>query len=281
MEDELKLIADVGAMRMKRELTMRKLNPKDFKAAQEAVSRVLLKRPDDYEFANAEDTEALMKAVNVIFRDKSSETLTGTKKEKFVHLLQKGGVLKSRDGRDKSEEKEPVPLNAIDMNASPFLHGAGDFVRDTFVSSICELIESEPIFEVVKFSYGALKENHIMELAASLEKCKNLKHVYLDSNDFGNKGIRALVKVLLQNKETLITLSIQNLPVWQTLSNDVLEEFVEAIESSFALVRLGFDIKEFRHQIYMDRVSKHLKKNYERLREARFLEKLKPAGVEV
>jgi len=274
LEDELKLIADVRAKKLKRELTMKKLNDEDFKAAQVKVSQALLKRPNDYEFANVEDTEFLMKAVNVIFRDKSSKTLTGTKKEKFVNLLHKAGVLKSHHEKDKSEVKEEVPLNEIDMNASPFLHSAGDLVRDTFVSSVCELLEREPIFEVVKFSYGALKENHIVELAASLEKCKNLKHLYLDSNDFGNKGIRALIKVLLENKETLITLSIQNIPIWQTPSTPVLREFVEAIEKSTALVRLGFDLTEFRHQEFMDRVSKHLKKNFDRLREERFLEKL-------
>lgn len=116
-----------------------------------------------------------------------------------------------------------------------------------------------------------------MELAASLEKCKNLKHVYLDSNDFGNKGIRALIKVLQKNKETLVTLSIQNLPVWQTLSTEVLEEFVEAIEGSSSLLRLGFYMNEFRHQNFMDRVSKHLKKNFDRLREARVRAKSFPA----
>jgi len=174
------------------------------------------------------------------------------------------------------EAKEEPRLKEIDMNASSFLHSAGEYVRDTFVSSISELILSEPTFEVVKFSYGALEQKHVLELASSLATCKNMKHLYLDSNDFGNNGILALIEVLRKNKDSLITLSFQNLPVWQTPSTEVLQKFVEAIEESTALIRLGFDLKEFRHQEYMDRVSKHLKKNFDKVRETRLIEKLKP-----
>jgi len=281
LEDELKMIEDVCAMKMKRELTMRKLDPEEFKAAQEAVSRALLKQPDGYEHANSEDTESLMKAMNVIFRDKSSKTMSGTRKEKFVDLLKTAGVLKTDLVSMPSEEKEKATLKEINMNASSFLHSAGEYVRDSFVSSVSDLIISEPTFEVVKFSYGALQQKHVVELGAALETCKNLKHLYLDSNDFGNKGILALTEVLRKNKDTLSTLSLQNLPVWQTPSTEVLEKFVEGIEGSSALVRLGFDPKEFRHQEYKDRVSKHLKKNFDRLREARLIERLKPSHSEV
>jgi len=270
-----KMLNDVRAMKMKRELTMKKLNPEEFKTAQEAVSRALLKQPEDYEHANCEDTESLMKAMNVIFRDKSSKTLSGTKKEKFVNLLLTAGVLKADMVSKTWEAKEEATLKEIDMNASSFLHSAGEYVRDTFVSSVSELITSEPTFEVVKFSYGALKQKHVLQLAPALATCKNLKHLYLDSNDFGNYGVLGLLEVLRNTKDTLITLSLQNLPVWQTLSTEVLQKFVEAIEETNALVRLGFDLKEFRHREYMDRVSKHLKKNFDKVREARLIIKLK------
>lgn len=269
LEDKQKLTLDVRAMKMKRELSLKKLSPEEFKAAQEAVSRALLKRPQDYEYENAEDTGSLIKELKLMFRDNDSKPMTGAKKEKFVNLLHTAGVLNPESARVTSNVKYESQLLEINMNASQFLHSTNELLRDSFVSSICELIETERTFEQVKFSYGQLKENHIVELASSLEKCKNLKHVYLDSNDFGNKGIRALIKVLHKNKESLVTLSIQNLPVWQTPSTEVLNEFVEAIEGSSSLIRLGFDMKEFRHLAFMDRVSKHLQKNFDRLRKAR------------
>jgi len=237
------------------------------------VKRALLKSTKIDDDANLEANESLLKALNLVVKDKSSKSLTGTTREKFVKLLQSAGVLRSGHENDQSKKDSELDVELsfkqINMNANPFMHSASDMVRDTFVSSICELIKKERKLEEVNFNYGALKEKHVLELSASLDSCENLKHLYLDSNTFGNKGLVALSRVLRNNKDTLITLSIHNLPVGKTLSTDVLRQFVEAIEESSSLTRLGFDMKWFRHQEFMDRVSKHLQRNYERLREAR------------
>jgi len=270
------LSAMASAAKEQRDLEKPKLDPDEFKAAQKNVKRALLKSPKmDDDDANLEANESLLKALNLVFKDKSSKSLTGTTREKFVKLLQSAGVLRSGHENDQSNKKKDAELDVelsfkqINMKANPFMHSASDSVRDTFVSSICELIKKERNLEEVNFNYGALQEKHVLELSASLDSCENLKYLYLDSNTFGNKGLVALSRVLRNNKDTLITLSIHNLPVEKTLSTDALRQFVEAIEESSSLIRLGFDMKWFRHHEFMDRVSKHLQRNFDRLREAR------------
>lgn len=132
--DNMKLTLDVRAMKKKRDVSMKKLSTEEFKAAQEAVSRALLKRPKQYEFANTEDTGSLMKELKLMFRDNSCEPMTGAKKEKFVNLLQTAGVLKPESARATSNVKYEAQLKEINMNASMFLHSTDALVRDTFVS---------------------------------------------------------------------------------------------------------------------------------------------------
>jgi len=302
-EEEKKLAEDVQRMRQKRENSMLVLDPSEFKAAQEAVSRALLKRPDDYEFANNENTEMLLQGMKDIFKiDTADKILTEEKEEKFVEILQSAGILVSAPadsskpevgiktkgkprlevenddanllqppGSPHVEQAKPEVFKEINLNASQFLHTAKEKDKKVFVTTVCQLFEKKPTFEEVKFNYGALDEDNVVQIAESLQKCENLKAVYFDSNDFGGKGVKALIKLMNTHKDTLTTLSMQNLPVWQNISTELLGQFVEAIERSTALVKLGFDLTEFRHQEYKDRVSKALKRNCEKAR----LERLK------
>lgn len=316
IEEGRKLSQDVEKMRRKRENSMRTLDRSDFVAAQDAVSRALLKRPDDYEFANNENTEKLQQGMKDMFKENSADlTLTKEKEEKFVEILQLAGVLVSapaelpkpqagENTEDKSsiemkksdlgllqpaespslilqnedlgklqpmespsliqvEQKKPEVFKEINLNASQFLHTAKEKDKKVFVDTVCQLFEKIPTFEEVKFNYGALNEDNVVKIAESLAKCENLQAVYFDSNDFGSKGVKALIKLMDTHKDTLTTLSMQNLPVWQQISTELLGQFVEAIERSTALVKLGFDLKEFRHWEYKDRVSKALKRNAE------------------
>jgi len=304
--EEKKLEEDVERMRQKRENSMVVLEASEFKAAQEAVSRALLKRPDDYEFANNENTETLLKGMkDIFFEDHTPDkALTEEKEEKFVEILQAAGILisapawtpqpqagvktedeprpESKDNvanllppagsaQAQQEQAKPEVFKEINLNASQFLHTAKEKDKEIFVSTVCQLFEKKPTFEEVKFNYGALDEDNVVKIAESLQKCENLQAVYLDSNDFGGKGVSALIKLMDTHKDTLTTLSMQNLPVWQNIPTDLLGQFVEAIERSTALVKLGFDLKEFRHQEYKDRVAKALKRNSEKAR----LERLK------
>jgi len=306
-EEQMKLAKDVERMRQKRENSMRVLDPSKFKAAQEAVSRVLLKRPDDYEFANNENTETLLKGMKDIFEiDNSNKTLTEKNEQKFVDILWSAGVLisayadspkslanvKREDktmpelhhnsgnlrlpaGNSEVEQAKPMVFKELNLNASQFLHTIKEKDKEVFVSTVCQLFEKQPSFEEVKFNYGALDEHNVVQIAESLQKCDNLREVYFDSNDFGDKGVMALIHLMDTQKETLTTLSMQNLPIWQNISTELLRQFVEAIERSTALVKLGFDLTEFRHQEYKDRVSKALKRNCEKARLARLEKKRK------
>jgi len=302
--EEKKLAEDVERMRQKRENTMYGLDPSKFKAAQEAVSRALLKRPDDYELANNENTETLLKGMKDIFEnDNPTKKLTEKNEGKFVDILQSAGVLISAcadspgslaagNTEDKSwpelhkggnllptpgnfevEQAKPRVFKELNLNASQFLHTVKGKDKEVFVSTVCQLLEEKPTFEEVKFNYGALDEHNVVQIAESLKKCDNLREVYFDSNDFGDSGVRALIKLMDTHKDTLTTLSMQNLPIWQNISTEILREFVEVIERSTALVKLGFDLKEFRHWEYKDRVSKALKRNCERERVARLKKK--------
>jgi len=302
--EEKKLEEDVERMRMKREKSMVVLEASEFKAAQEAVSRALLKRPDDYEDANNEDTLTLFKGMKDIFVEDYTpdQEITEEKVEAFVDILQSAGILISApadtpkpqaetegdpkpesqnnvanllppagSAQAQQEQAKPVVLKEINLNASQFLHTIKEREKEIFVNTVCQLLEKKPTFEEVKFNYGALDENNVVKIAESLIKCENLQAVYLDSNDFGGKGVSALIKLMDTHRDTLTTLSMQNLPVWQNISTELLGKFVEAIERSTALVKLGFDLKEFRHQEYKDRVAKALKRNSEKAR----LEKLR------
>jgi len=276
--EEKKLAEDVEKMRQNRD-SIHGLDPSKFKAAQEAVSRALLKRPDDYELANNENTETLLKGMKDIFdNDNPNKTLTEKNEEKFINILQSAGVLvsasadtpvslaavKTEDktrpelhdkggnllltpGNSEVEQAKPKVFKELNLNASQFLHTVKEKDKEVFVSTVCQLFEKKPTFEEVKFNYGALDEQNVVQIAESLQKCDNLREVYFDSNDFGDKGVKALIKLMDTHKDTLTTLSMQNLPIWQNISTEFLREFVEAIERSTALVKLGFDLKEFRH----------------------------------
>jgi len=304
-EEEKKLAEDVEMMRQKRENSMKVIDPSEFKAAQEAVSRALLKRPDDYELANNENTETLLQGMKDIFeKDGTDNRLTDEKEEKFIEILQSAGVLLSvpadspkpeacvetkenprhevkneclnlqpPSGSPQVEQAKPKVFKEINLNASQFLHTAKEKDKKVFVSTVCQLFEKKPTFEEVKFNYGALDEDNVVQIAQSLQKCENLQAVYFDSNDFGGKGLKALINLMDTHKDTLSTLSMQNLPVWQQISTELLGQFVEAIERSTALVKLGFDLKEFRHHEYKDRVSKALKRNCEKARRTRLKKK--------
>jgi len=266
----------VRAARKKRLLEIEVLDAEDFKTAQEAVMRVL-----------SNDRRGGLQALNSMFSGNLCEPLTWEQKKELVELLQTAEVFicdsysNCRESKNIDKKVMSQSLKKINMNGNPFMHNTGGSGRDRFVSAISELIATEQTFEEINFNYGALKEKHVVELAASLNNCKNLKHVYLDSNDFGDKGLLALINVLRKHRNTLVTLSIQNLPVWQNISTGVLREFVEAIEGSSSLTRLGFDLNMFRHQEFKDRVSKHLLQNFERLREARLSKKMTPTGIMV
>jgi len=304
-EEEKKLAEDVEKMRMKRDNSMRVLDPSEFKAAQEVLARTHLKRPDDYELANNENTETLLKGMKDIFEnDSTDKTLTEEKEEKFVDLLQSAGILISAPadsskslavvaiegkirpellnegagllppaGNCQVEQAKQKVFKEINLNGSQFLHTAKEKDKEVFVSTVCQLFKRKSKFEAVKFNYGALNEQNIVQIAESLQNCDSLQEVYFDSNDFGDTGVRALIDLMDAHKETLTTLSMQNLPKWQILSTDLLREFVEAIERCTALVKLGFDLKEFRHLEYKDRVSKALKRNSEIARVSRLKRK--------
>jgi len=304
-EEEKKLAEDVERMRQKRDNSMRKLDPSEFKAAQEVLSRTQLKKPDDYELANNENTETLLKGMKDIFEnDSTDKTLTEEREEKFVDLLQSAGILVSAPadsstslaavkteskirpelfneganlllptGKSQVEQAKQKVFKEINLNGSQFLHTAKEKDKEVFVSTLCQLFKRKSKFEAVKFNYGALNEQNVVQIAESLQKCESLQEVYFDSNDFGGTGVRALINLMDAHKDTLTTLSMQNLPTWQNLSTELLREFVEAIERSKALVKLGFDLKEFRHHEYKDRVSKALKRNSEIARVSRLKKK--------
>jgi len=267
---------DVRAAREKRLLEIEGLDSEDFKTAQKVVMRVL-----------SDGRRGGLRALNSMFSGNPCEPLTSAKKEKLVELLQTADVLicdscsNCRESKDMDTKDVSQSMKKINMKGNIFMHNTGELGRDRFVSAISELIATEQTFEEINFNYGALKEKHVVELAASLNSCKNLKHVYLDSNDFGDKGLLALINVLRKHRNTLKTLSVQNLPVWQNISTGVLREFVEAIEGSSSLTKLGFDLNMFRHQEFKDRVSKHLRRNFDRLRQARVSRRLTPIGIMV
>jgi len=309
-EEEKKLAEDVERMREKRENSMRTLDPAEFKAAQEVLARTQLKRPDDYELANNENTETLLKGMKDIFEnDSTDKTLTEEKEEKFIDLLQSAGILISAPtdsskslatvttegkirpellnegsnllqpgGNCQVEQVKQKVFKEINLNGSQFLHTAKEKDKEVFVSTVCHLFKRKSKFEAVKFNYGALNEQNVVQIAESLQKCDSLQEVYFDSNDFGDTGVRALINLMDAQKDTLTTLSMQNLPTWQNLSTELLREFVEAIERSRALVKLGFDLKEFRHHEYKDRVSKALKRNSEIARVSRLKKKREKSG---
>jgi len=299
IEEEQKLSQDLEKIRLMRANSMKTLDRSDFVAAQDRVSRVLLKRPEDYELANNENTLKLQQGMKQIFRENLDNlTLSEDKEEKFIEILELAGILVSSTAESPKslmgektegkpsienndlellqplespsviqvERKKPWVFKEINMNASQFLRTANEKDKKVFVDTVCQLFERKPTLEEVKFNYGALNEDNVVKIAESLEKCESLQAVYLDSNDFGNKGVKALIKLLNTHKDTLTTLSMQNLPVWQQISTELLCELVEAIERSTALVKLGFDLKQFRHSEYKDRVSKALKRNAETAR---------------
>jgi len=260
--------------RLKRKKSMKVLDTGAFEAAQEAVSQVLFKLPEEYDMANNENTRSLQQGMHRILAASNSSSILSQeeKQQKLIEVLRTAGVLTmATDDSNLEKISNLLCIKELNMNASSYMHSLDDMEKDTFVSMLCNLIIDRPTLKEIKFNYGALKESHVIQLASSLQKCTNLQEIHLDSNCFADKGLQALISVLLTHRETISTLSIQNLPTSCTFSTQVLEEFVGALEQCTAFVKLGFDLREFRHQEFKDRVARLLKKNSTRLR----LERLK------
>jgi len=123
IEEEQKLSEDIEKMRLKRANSMKTLDRSDFVAAQDRVSRVLLKRPEDYELANNENTLKLQQGMKEIFRENLDDLiLTEDKEEEFIEILELAGILVSSTAEspkslmgEKTEGRPNIENNDLEL----------------------------------------------------------------------------------------------------------------------------------------------------------------------